>query len=1096
MDREEAIFEQALGLGSAESREDFLRQACGGDAALLERLQGLLRAHDRAGRFLEHARPGAAGEGALLASVTERPGDRIGRYKLLQQIGEGGCGVVYVAEQEEPVRRRVALKVIKPGMDTRSVIARFEAERQALALMDHPNIARVFDGGATETGRPYFVMELVRGVKITEYCDEKHLSTRERLDLFIKVCQAVQHAHQKGIIHRDLKPSNILVTVNDGEAVPKVIDFGIAKATTDQQLTDKTVFTAFDRFIGTPAYMSPEQAEITSVDIDTRSDIYSLGVLLYELLTGTTPFDVRFLLQVGLNEMRRTIREKEPVRPSTRVSTLDGDDATTTAKRRGLDAPKLANLLRGDLDWIVMKCLEKDRARRYETANGLAMDLQRHLGNEPVLARPPSWFYRLQKTVRRHKLGFAAAGAVAVALLAGLASSTVLYLRERTARADAGQQERAAKEQAAIAQAVKAFLLEDLLQQADSASQADRQFAPDPNLTVREALERAAARIGDQFKDQPLVEAEIQTSIGRALVGVGEAVQAIPHLQRALELRTVRLGRYHEETLSSMNGLGLCLWQAGKFDQALRQTEELVKLRKAKLGPDHPDTLSSMDNLGTVYGSVGKLDEALRLVEETYTLIKAKLGPDHAHTLGTMNNLAASYAAVGKLDQALPLIEETFKLNKAKLGPDHPNTLTSMENLAGAFLSVGKSDQGLSLYQETVKLKTATLGPDHPNTLLSLGNLGLAYMHAGRLDQAQATIREALKGTEAKLGPDHPNTLLAMANLESVLENQRSYAEADALSRERLARIRHRDGTEAASYATALDGGGDAFLQRHHWVQAESLLRDSLAIREKLHPEDGRTFSTRSALGRALLGQGRLAEAELLIVTGYNGVKKISSDGAPAGVLDGLARLVELRADHAQAVEWRAEIERVRHVSDPGAIRRWLILDPIGLEPGQSAVQGLQTEHLGPEAQLRPRADDRVSAGGVEWVWRGGELSDYAIDFNEVYGEVTPRSVAYAVSYVNSSTAQKGLVLKIGSDDQARVYLNGQRVYDQARPRGWKQDEDTVSDVELRAGLNVVVFKVVNGEWAWRGSLRFATRDDQPVPGIQVTLDPGDLVRP
>ena len=462
MDREEAIFEQALGLGSAESREDFLRQACGGDAALLERLQGLLRAHDRAGRFLEHARPGAAGEGALLASVTERPGDRIGRYKLLQQIGEGGCGVVYVAEQEEPVRRRVALKVIKPGMDTRSVIARFEAERQAMALMDHPNIARVFDGGATETGRPYFVMELVRGVKITEYCDEKHLSTRERLDLFIKVCQAVQHAHQKGIIHRDLKPSNILVTVNDGEAVPKVIDFGIAKATTDQQLTDKTVFTAFDRFIGTPAYMSPEQAEITSVDIDTRSDIYSLGVLLYELLTGTTPFDVRFLLQVGLNEMRRTIREKEPVRPSTRVSTLDGDDATTTAKRRGLDAPKLANLLRGDLDWIVMKCLEKDRARRYETANGLAMDLQRHLGNEPVLARPPSWFYRLQKTVRRHKLGFAAAGAVAVALLAGLASSTVLYLRERTARADAGQQERAAKEQAAIAQAVKAFLLEDL----------------------------------------------------------------------------------------------------------------------------------------------------------------------------------------------------------------------------------------------------------------------------------------------------------------------------------------------------------------------------------------------------------------------------------------------------------------------------------------------------------------------------------------------------------------------------------------------------------------------------------------------------------
>ncbi len=361
---------------------------------------------------------------ATFGPITEKPGDRIGRYKLLQQIGEGGCGVVYMAEQEEPVRRRLALKVLKLGMDTKSVIARFEAERQALALMDHPNIAKVHDAGATETGRPYFVMELVRGIKITDYCDEKNLPTQARLDLFVQVCHAVQHAHQKGIIHRDLKPSNILVNIVDGLPVPKVIDFGIAKATNDQRLTDKTVFTAFEQFIGTPAYMSPEQAEISGVDVDTRSDIYSLGVLLYELLTGKTPFDAKELLQVGLDEMRRTIREKEPDRPSTRVRTLGAGELTTTAKRRGVEAHDLAHVLGGDLDWIVMKCLEKDRTRRYETASGLASDILRHLNNEPVAARPPSALYRIEKLVRRNRLAFTAAALVALALVLGIVAST------------------------------------------------------------------------------------------------------------------------------------------------------------------------------------------------------------------------------------------------------------------------------------------------------------------------------------------------------------------------------------------------------------------------------------------------------------------------------------------------------------------------------------------------------------------------------------------------------------------------------------------------------------------------------------------------
>src|SRR6266853_478217 len=358
---------------------------------------------------------------AAAVPITEKPGDCIGRYKLLQQIGEGGCGTVYMAEQTEPVRRRVALKVIKLGMDTKQVIARFEAERQALALMDHRNICKIFDAGATESGRPYFVMELVRGIKITEYCDQNSLPTEERLKLFVQVCHAIQHAHQKGIIHRDIKPSNIMVTTTvEGATLPVVIDFGIAKATTNQRLTDKTLFTAFEMLIGTPAYMSPEQADLGGVDVDTRTDVYSLGVLLYELLTGSPPFDGGSLMKSGLEEIRRVIRERDPDRPSMRLSTMAAADLTTTAQRRQSAPPALIRSVRGDLDWIVMKALEKDRTRRYETANGLALDVQRHLANETISARPPSALYKLQKAVVRHKLLFGGIGIIALLMVISL----------------------------------------------------------------------------------------------------------------------------------------------------------------------------------------------------------------------------------------------------------------------------------------------------------------------------------------------------------------------------------------------------------------------------------------------------------------------------------------------------------------------------------------------------------------------------------------------------------------------------------------------------------------------------------------------------
>jgi serine/threonine protein kinase/WD40 repeat protein len=464
------IFKNAPHGASAEELKLYLEGACGGDATLRARVEALFQADAKAGGFME--RPAADARPTMeieSPAVREGPGTQIGRYKLLQEIGSGGFGVVYMAEQKEPVKRRVALKIIKLGMDSRQIVARFEAERQALAMMDHANIAKIFDADVTETGRPYFVMELVRGIKITEYCDQNQLPTRERLNLFIKVCQAIQHAHQKGIIHRDIKPSNILVTLHDGVPVPKVIDFGIAKAT-QQELTDKTVFTQFQQFIGTPAYISPEQAEMSGLDIDTRADIYSLGVLLYELLVGQTPFSGQELLRDGLDALRQIIREKEPLRPSTKLNTLPAADRTTAGKCRHTEVGRLVHQLRGDLDWIVMKCLEKDRTRRYETANGLAADLKRHLSNEPVVARPPSTIYRLQKAWRRNKLAFAAGTAVVVALLAGITiSSWQMIVARRARNNEAAQRTKAeASEKLAESSAQKATtsLYDSLLGQA------------------------------------------------------------------------------------------------------------------------------------------------------------------------------------------------------------------------------------------------------------------------------------------------------------------------------------------------------------------------------------------------------------------------------------------------------------------------------------------------------------------------------------------------------------------------------------------------------------------------------------------------------
>jgi serine/threonine protein kinase/tetratricopeptide (TPR) repeat protein len=575
-DRE--IFAGALECASPDARAAYLDSACGGDAELRARVEALLQAHDHAGRFLVDNDP-PRNEPALTAH--EGPGTHIGRYKLLEHIGEGGFGVVYMAEQQEPVRRRVALKIIKIGMDTRSVVARFEAERQALAMMDHPNIAKVFDGGATESGRPYFVMELVRGIPITEFCDENRLTTQQRLDLFVQVCAAAQHAHQKGVIHRDLKPSNVLVTLHDDRPVPKVIDFGIAKAT-DHRLTEKTLFTRFHQFIGTPAYMSPEQTGISGLDVDTRSDIYSLGVMLYELLTGRTPFDTKALLEAGYDEIQRTIREQEPPSMSTRLAALNPDELTTTAQRRRMEPVGLTRELRGDLDWIVMKCLEKDRTRRYETANELAMDIRRHLHSEPVVARPPSNVYRFHRLVRRNKLAFTAAGSFTLLLIAAAAVSTRLAIKAA----------RAAKE--ARIEAVKNKFVADLFGSAFADLGPVILKGPQGEL-FRKRVDEAVERIETEASSTSLeAKAYAKSMLAYVYYRLGDYQQAERLQRQALTVQQEylpsgdpRVAQSQEYLVRTLQALARNRREAGKLDQAERSIREALSIAR-KLSPTNP----------------------------------------------------------------------------------------------------------------------------------------------------------------------------------------------------------------------------------------------------------------------------------------------------------------------------------------------------------------------------------------------------------------------------------------------------------------------------------------------------------------------------
>ncbi len=751
--REVVVFNAALQLPTGE-RAAYLSERCRDDPELHRRVANLLQAHDRAGAFLQEPSGRAAPDSVAPApsegngdrSNREPPGetcgDRVGHYKLLQQIGEGGCGVVYMAQQEEPVRRRVALKVIKLGMDTRQVIARFEAERQALAMMDHPDIAKVFDAGTTESGRPYFVMELVRGLKITDFCDENRLSTENRLRVFVRVCHAIQHAHQKGIIHRDIKPTNILVPLDDGVPVPKVIDFGIAKAT-QGRLTDQTLFTAFEQFIGTPAYMSPEQAVMTSVEVDTRSDIYSLGVLLYELLTGQTPFAQKELLSSGLDQMRRTIRDKDPARPSTRLKAMAANDLATVAQNRQSQSPQLIHLIRGDLDWIVMKCLQKDRARRYETANGLAMDIERHLHHQPVLARPDTQAYRVEKFVRRHRAGVTFAGLILLALLAGL-TGTITQARRATQHARLEEaQRRRADEAAQAANQQRDFALRQLsraeaINDLNSFLLSDAAPGGKP-FTVGDLLARAERLIEQQTGEPDDNRVELLIAIGQQYEQQEKHTKARELLGKAY---TLSRGLHQPELRAkAAAAYGNAIAGTGKFSRG----EKLIQEALAELGDAPQYILARIFCLlrgSHVAREHGQAELGIERALAAQRLLRESGQGSPLLELTVAMDVAESYRKAGWNRQAADAFAEAFKQLSEQGRGKTDKAATLLNNWAVAVEVLGQPLQAEHLYRQAIAIETAEGNAETVSPMLH-NNLARTLIELQRFPEAVASVDRA-----------------------------------------------------------------------------------------------------------------------------------------------------------------------------------------------------------------------------------------------------------------------------------------------------------------------------------------------------------------
>jgi non-specific serine/threonine protein kinase/serine/threonine-protein kinase len=812
---ERKIFCEALERPMGRARTEYLDEVCGEDAGLRARVEALLNAHQEAGHFLAGARGGNAM--TLDQPSMAEPGQAVGPYKLLERIGEGGMGEVWMAEQREPMQRRVALKIIKAGMDTRQVVARFEAERQALALMDHPNIAKVLDAGATPPceggawggGRPYFVMELVKGTPITRYCDDHRLSLRERLELFLPVCQAIQHAHQKGIIHRDIKPSNVLIAPYDGVAVPKIIDFGVAKAM-GQRLTERTLYTGFGAVVGTLEYMSPEQAELNNQDIDTRSDIYALGVLLYELLTGTTPLTHQRLEQAAFTEVLRAVREEEPPKPSTRL--VDSKETLPAiAEQRHTEPARLPKLVRGELDWIVMKAMEKDRTRRYETANGLAADVRRHLSHEPVDAGPPAAWYWLRKFARRNRVALATVAVVSLALVAGTAVST--WEAIRAVKAEGLAQKRLEAESAALLQVteernrtnvahedadrrateareVVEFLVNDLIRAAiPSRAQGNMP-------TVDKVLAEADQLIPQRFAEQPLIEASIRKALGEAYGELGQYDKAEEHARRAVELRLAHLGPEHADTIAAQNALSWAVMQYArladidpeKLQEVSILSSRVLAIARKVLGPEDKETLLAILSQASALWFQGKVDETRVLCEEYLPLWKRVLGPEDPKTLFAMSALSLVWQSCGDLEKAKQLGQESLTI-QLRVQPNHPDTFNAMVWLSGVYFSLGQSDRALDMMRDAMYGCVRVQGLKHPFTRSVIRDYSsLARTDHFHWEQTRKDLEQLLDRSRRESGPEARFTWCVTATgLALLLREQGRFAEARSLLEKALA---------------------------------------------------------------------------------------------------------------------------------------------------------------------------------------------------------------------------------------------------------------------------------------------------------------------
>ncbi len=829
----------------------------------------------------------SANDETLPASRGLTVGSRLDNYRLLSRLGVGGMGEVWEAEQIEPIKRRVAVKIIKRGMDSSTIVNRFQVERQALAMMDHPSIAKVYDAGTTPKGRPYFAMELVRGVRITEYCDKHRLTLQQRLRLFQQLCDAVQHAHQKAIIHRDLKPSNVLVSERDDEPHPTVIDFGVAKAMS-QPLSEGTLFTQLGQMIGTVEYMSPEQAEMTGQGIDTRTDVYSLGVILYELIVGVLPFDRDELREAGFGGVQRILREKEPQRPSTRVSSIAADSSSKVASARRAETTTLVRNLRGDLDWIVLKALEKERSRRYQTPRDLAADIERHLTLQPIEARPASTAYRVSRFVKRNRLLVTMGGALLL-LLVGFAATMTLQARRIAAERDR------ANEEAQVSGEISRFLTE-LFEVSDPSE------ARGNSVTAREILDRGAERIESELSDQPEVQARLMSSIGGVYQSLGLFDDADRLLERAWQQQVEILGEDDSETISTLMSWTDVLYRQGRYKEVLPYSEQIVEQRRRVLGERHPDTLDALAGYASVLTDLGRIEEARTIDTEVLELTREIYGEDSSEYFGALYNLEVlylfegrsaeaipgfekivagytkhegadaritltaksmlgmAYQGVGNLERAEPLLREVLVGREKILGKEHDGTLMSVGNLAVLLSEMGDHEEAETMLAELVDIRRRGSGPNNPWTASALEQHGSVLSELGRYEEAEGLMREALEINREVYDPIHSDVLGNVSNLAEVLERRGLVTEAERLVSRSLSDVRQGQLTTTAA-ADALRVHASLLLQLDRASDALEALDSALTVLDEKTPESAGRAEALELKARALNALGRPEDA-------------------------------------------------------------------------------------------------------------------------------------------------------------------------------------------------------------------------------------------